>query len=165
MPQAYTRLLSSQKDTCTRVFNFRSANFIDRDFAKNVHCGPTYKVVWMVGPRKGQNFFSRLTLRDLALWSWASRSYGEVASPSEAWREADMAACAAVSLSLPGRHRSSQLYRDEQRRGHDRPSYRRESQPRSMVLIKTISRQKCQHCSAACESPRAYSTTVHGVLC
>ena len=126
---------------------------------------PTYKVVRMVGPRKGQNFFSRLTLRDLALWSWASRSYGEVASPSEAWREADMAACAAVSLSLPGRHRSSQLYRDEQRRGHDRPSQRRESQPRSTVLIKTISRQKCQHCSAACESPRAYSTTVHGVLC
>ena len=126
---------------------------------------PTYKVVWMVGPRKGQNFFSRLTLRDLALCSWASRSYGEVASPSEAWREADMAACAAVSLSLPGRHRSSQLYRDEQRRGHDRPSLRRESQPRSTVLIKTISRQKCQHCSAACESPRAYSTTVHGVLC
>ena len=126
---------------------------------------PTYKVVWMVGPRKGQNFFSRFTLRDLALWSWASRSYGEVASPSEAWREADMAACAAVSLSLPGRHRSSQLYRDEQRRGHDRPSLRREPQPRSTVLIKTISRQKCQHCSAACESPRAYSTTVHGVLC
>ena len=83
---------------------------------------PTYQVVWMVGPRKGQNFFLRLTLRDLALWSWASRSYGEVASPSEAWREADMAACAAVSSSLPGRHRSSQLYRDEQRRGHDRPS-------------------------------------------
>ena len=126
---------------------------------------PTYKVVWMVGPRKGQNFFWRLTLRDLSLWSWASRSYGEVASPSEAWREDDMAACAAVSSSLPGRHRSSQLYRDEQRRGHDRPSLRRESQPRSTVLIKTFSWQKCQHCSAACESPRAYSTTVHGVLC
>ena len=62
---------------------------------------PTYKVVWMVGPRKGQNFFSRLTLRDLALWSWASRSYGEVASPSEAWREADMAARAAGVFISP----------------------------------------------------------------
>ena len=41
---------------------------------------PTYKVAWMVGPRKGQNFFSRLPLRDLALWSWASRSCGEVVS-------------------------------------------------------------------------------------
>jgi hypothetical protein len=117
---------------------------------------PTYKVVCMVGPRNGQNFFWRLTL-----WSWASRSYGEVASPSEAWREADMAACAAVSLSLPGQHRSSQLYHNKQRHSHDRPSLRQESQPRSAVLIKTISRQKCQHCSAACESPRTYSMTVH----
>ena len=64
---------------------------------------PTYKVVRMVGPRKGQNFFLRLTLRDLALWSWASRSYGEVASPSEAWREADMAARAAGVFISPWR--------------------------------------------------------------
>ena len=118
-----------------------------------------------VGPRKGRNFFYQLPLRDLALWSWASCLYSEVASPSKAWRGADMAACVAVSSSLPGWHCSSQLYCDEQRHSHDRPSQRWESQLRSTVLIKTILQQKCQHCSAACESPHAYSMTVHGVLC
>ena len=110
---------------------------------------PTYKVVWMVGPRKGQNFFSKPLLRS-ALWScMTSRSYGEVVSQSEAWREAGTAARAAgvfASLWLP-----SPIATSSQRTlaRLDRPSQRWESQPRSVVLIKTILQQKCQPYFAA----------------
>ena len=63
--------------------------------ARTVMACTVMACIVIMGPRKGQNFFSGRSLRDLALWSWASRSYGEVVSRSEARREAGTAARAA----------------------------------------------------------------------